>query len=103
MTTMITTSDTSTSTSVKPSSRGCPHDRFMATPIALERDAHDAQDAGAEDDHEQSREKAEHRREEQLDRYLLGLLLGPLAAPQPHLPGLLAQHRRHRYAQLAGL
>ena len=53
---------------------------------------HDPDDAGADDDDHQRREDAEQHREEDLDRHLLGLLLGPLTAHQPHLLGLLAQH-----------
>src|SRR5256714_343949 len=61
---------------------------------------HDVDDAGAEDHHEQRREKAEQGREQDLDRYLLGLLLGPLAAPHPHLLRLLPEYLPDRYPKV---
>ena len=51
----------------------------------------------------QCREDAEEHREEDLDRHLLGLLLGPLTTHEPHLLGLLAQDVGDRQAQPVGL
>ena len=55
------------------------------------------------DDHEQAGQDAEDQRDRHLDRDLLGALLGPLAALDPDLRGLHAQHLGDRDAEHVGL
>ena len=52
----------------------------------LREGLHHPDRAGADDDDEQRREDAQQQREEDLDRHLLGLLLGPLT-PRPAASG----------------
>ena len=63
----------------------------------------DVDDRRAEHDDEQRREDAEHHRDEHLHRRLLRLLLGQLAALDPHLVGLGPQHPADRHAERVGL
>src|SRR5690554_1985742 len=60
---------------------------------------HDLNRRWSEQDDEQRREDAEHQWEDQFHRGGEGLLLGPLAALDPHLVGLDPQHPGDRHAE----